>query len=166
MKLFMKMKKCVRTIVRILLVLYTLGLLYLMFVKDRGGILSGVSLGEYMKEMSNFVPFQTIGTYVSALWNGTMNRIIILKNLVGNLVLFMPFAYFLYFFTKMKLKKMIVLTIIILLVLEMLQLFTRSGAFDVDDFILNLAGAIVIYWFLWRKTGSEKDVSVSGIGEG
>lgn len=144
----MEKNKIRKIIVFALFLLYAFTLLYLMFIKDRGGILSGASLGEYITEMSNFVPFRTIGGYIKALWKGTMNRSIPIRNLVGNFVLFLPLAYFVYYFKKIKMKDFMILTVVVLLVLEMLQLFTRAGAFDVDDFILNLCGAILGYWFL------------------
>ena len=44
-----------------------------------------------------------------------------------------------------KLKNFIFTNIAIILVIEVLQFLSLSGSFDIDDLILNLLGALLIY---------------------
>ena len=42
--------------------------------------------------------------------------------------------------------KFLILMIFIILLIEVLQFLTMSGSFDIDDLILNLLGASIIYF--------------------
>lgn len=100
---------------------------------------------DYIKYNSNLVPFKTIYTYIQALNNGSMNKDIPIKNLLGNLLLFLPMGIYLpYIFKKLYIFgnyfKYITL---ILISIEIMQLILRRGSFDIDDFILNIIGAII-----------------------
>ena len=55
--------------------------------------------------------------------------------------LFLP----LLFKKQNKLKNFIFTNIAIILVIEVLQFLSLSGSFDIDDLILNLLGALLIY---------------------
>ncbi len=68
-------------------------------MSSRGlGFAHELTLLEYIKYSSNFVPFKTINTYINALQDGTMNRDIAVKNLLGNFVLFLTMGIFLHRF--------------------------------------------------------------------
>ncbi|MGI6097262.1 MAG: VanZ family protein, partial [Dethiobacteria bacterium] len=90
------------------------------------------------------IPFKTIGTYIKAIFDGRMNMGIPIRNLGGNLVLFLPMGIYLpVLIKKMKsLKTYSIFMLCILLSVEAMQLITRRGSFDIDDFILNMVGAI------------------------
>ncbi len=126
--------------------LYLVVLLTLMFVVSRfGGMAQGYSFQEKLQYMSNFVPFETIGSYVEAYQNGTMNTDIIVRNLGGNMIAFTPFGFFLPFLFK-RLRKLVPFLLVFvscLFVLEVAQLLTARGSFDVDDFILNVPSALL-----------------------
>lgn len=96
---------------------------------------------EVYLENNNLVPFKTITLYISR-----QDRVAIV-NLLGNLVAFAPMGIFLplLFKKQNKLKNFILTNIAIILTIESLQFLSLSGSFDIDDLILNLLGALLIY---------------------
>jgi glycopeptide antibiotics resistance protein len=68
-------------------------------------------------------------------------------NLAGNILCFMPFGFFLPAITTQKIYKNVfsvtVCGFAFSLIIEMSQLFTRVGAFDVDDLLLNTVGGFL-----------------------
>ena len=81
----------------------------------------------------------------------------IMFNLMGNICAFMPMALFLplLFKKQSKFKNFIITMIIIILGIESLQLITTSGRFDIDDLILNLFGAAIMYLLLNIKSVND-----------
>ncbi len=103
---------------------------------------------------ANFVPFKVITTYVRAYFNGSINRYSVVVNLIGNLVFFMPMGIFLPVIAQ-KLKINASVTMLIFLVLiELMQLITGLGTFDIDDIFLNFLGFVIVY--LIRNTKPVK----------
>ena len=105
----------------------------------------------YMQNSMNIIPFKTIIGYMK-FTNNTSIRIII-TNIVGNIIACMPFAFFLpLLFKRQNNLKLFTLTmILIVLIIELLQFITLSGSFDIDDLILNVLGAIILYMILKIK---------------
>lgn len=89
----------------------------------------------------NLIPFRTIQNYI--LYAGTLNAI---TNIVGNILLFLPFGYLLpKIYPQFKKSSSIIpMLIICIIAIETIQL-TVGRTFDVDDFILNFAGGIIGY---------------------
>jgi glycopeptide antibiotics resistance protein len=140
-----EMRRILKVVIGISFVVYLLGLVSLLFLGARGSVWSDLSLMEYIERSSNFVPFKTISTYVKATFDGSMNLDIPIKNLVGNLIMFSPMGIYLPCLIK-RLNKgstFSITTIILLFVIEILQLVSRKGSFDIDDFILNMLGALI-----------------------
>ncbi|HEO8418468.1 VanZ family protein [Niallia sp. FSL W8-0635] len=101
---------------------------------------------------SNFVPFKTISMYIQAIFYGNMNLDIPIKNLFGNLFMFLPMGLYLPYFIK-RTKQVSVFSIVflsILFLIEFTQLLIRRGSFDIDDFILNTIGALIGFT-IWKK---------------
>lgn len=151
------MKKIIKVFFGISFIFYLLALVLLlfvgvMFVGIRGYIWTDLSLIEYIKSSSNFVPFKTISSYIQSIFDGSMNISIPIKNLVGNLFMFLPMGIFLPFFI-VKINKVSIFTIsmiILLFFIEAIQLVTRRGSFDIDDFILNTLGALIGFG-IWKS---------------
>lgn len=96
----------------------------------------------------NIIPFKNIIEYINKLINNQINTSIVITNILGNLIAFAPFGFFIQelFKDKIKnLKQFSILMFIIILGVEIIQFITRVGSFDVDDLILNLLGAFIIY---------------------
>lgn len=69
------------------------------------------------------------------------------RNIVGNILMFIPFGFFTSFYLKLDKKRVIFyLTLIVAVVIELIQL-KIGRAFDVDDIILNMVGSLLGYLF-------------------
>ncbi|MBR1377223.1 MAG: VanZ family protein [Bacilli bacterium] len=87
---------------------------------------------------SNFTPFKEILRY-------NIGSKMFYKNVLGNMVMFVPFGFFVSYFLKLKKIYFInVLTIITSVTIEITQLLI-GRVFDVDDLLLNLVGGIAGY---------------------
>jgi len=90
-------------------------------------------------QTANFVPFRTIKQSLS----GSLAPIQWL-NLYGNIAIFVPTGIIAALsFKKQHLANAALVSFIISLSLESLQLFLLMGSFDVDDLILNTAGGVL-----------------------
>jgi glycopeptide antibiotics resistance protein len=114
-------------------------------------------LMDYMKKSSNLVPFKTINGYILAMTNGSMNLIIPIKNLAGNVAAFLPMGIFLPYYIRRlnRLKSFTVTMTVMILSVEIIQLVTRRGSLDIDDFILNIIGALIGF-SLWKVMSDRK----------
>lgn len=126
---------------------------------ERGVILEGL-------DTANFTLFKTIKMYIR-YW-GRLNSF---ENLAGNVVCFIPFGFLLPFLQRDSRHWWVLLINAFVLVcgIELFQLFTAFGAFDVDDILLNCLGAMLghsifgICWFQGRKKyGSSAGFFSSG----
>ena len=128
-------------------IIYIITLIQLtLFDSDYGR--SGLNIFDWSKENlevylenNNLIPFKTISLYISR-----QDRVAII-NLLGNLIAFAPMGIFLplLFKKQNKLLNFILTNIAIILAIESLQFLSLSGHFDIDDLILNLLGALIIY---------------------
>lgn len=106
------------------------------------GFHAGADLGAV-----NLEPLRTIKNYLIAYGYGNISLRLVLLNLLGNLAAFAPMGVFLpalfrwqrsiFFFTA-------TLTLGVTAV-EVAQVYTGAGSCDVDDLILNLAGALIVF---------------------
>ncbi len=91
---------------------------------------------------NNFVPFKEIMRY-------DFGSALFFKNIIGNILLFLPFGFFVSYLIK---SKDVILPLIICIVcsisIETVQLYI-GRVFDVDDIILNVIGGILGY-FVYR----------------
>jgi glycopeptide antibiotics resistance protein len=105
------------------------------------------SLGNFYK--NNFIPLKTI------FWFLTSKTDIIYKisNLLGNIVIFIPFGAILYFCLHKRVKYIYVFFICFLLVtsLEFFQTKYAVGSFDIDDIILNSMGVTLGILSVFKK---------------
>lgn len=106
-------------------------------------------------DTANFTLFKTIKMYIR-YW-GRLNSF---ENLVGNVVCFMPFGFLLPFLHRDSRHWWVLLINAFMLVcgIELFQLVTAFGAFDVDDILLNCAGSMLGYWLFCfcRARGKKK----------
>lgn len=94
----------------------------------------------------NYVPFKTIFGYLS----GEPTWHIAIRNLLGNLLLFVPFGIFLsLIFQVINWKRVFVSALIFSILLETLQIFF-IGTPDIDDVLLNTLGAIIGFFICTR----------------
>ena len=68
------------------------------------------------------------------------------RNIIGNIIMFIPFGFFTSYYLKLNRKSFIFfLTLIVSVVIELIQL-KIGRAFDVDDIILNMVGSLSGYY--------------------
>ena len=71
------------------------------------------------------------------------------RNIIGNIIMFVPFGFFTSYYLKLNKKRIIFyLALIVSIVIELIQL-KIGRAFDVDDIILNIVGSLLGY-YLYR----------------
>ena len=134
-----------------LIYLFLLG--YLMFFSEGMGRTQGPRFSY------NLVPFREIQRCIRH-WRA-MGLFHALLNLAGNVAAFVPFGYFLPKLLKSARGFFAVLftTMFFSLCLEVLQLLTQVGSFDVDDILLNTLGGILGYicYLIFRKKNVKKE---------
>lgn len=102
---------------------------------------------ERVKYNSNFIPFKTIATMIQGQNSYSY------RNLIGNLFLMAPMGFFLPIYTK-KLRKLLPFTITVAIgtfIIEVAQAALNVGVLDVDDLILNLLGAVIVFLILHNR---------------
>ena len=86
----------------------------------------------------------------------------VITNLAGNIIAFVPFGFFLPMLCRLgrNIISCILLSGLFSLAVESVQLFTKVGAFDVDDIMLNAVGGLVgylFYYMMWRPLMRRKN---------
>ena len=90
----------------------------------------------------NLIPFRSTSAQIERITQWWA-----LKNLLGNIIPFIPFGFLLPV-TYKKFSSAIsvfVIGLASILVIESFQFFTKLGSFDVDDIILNMTGIVCGY---------------------
>ncbi|MBR6690536.1 MAG: VanZ family protein [Bacilli bacterium] len=105
-------------------------------------------LNQYLESSFNIIPFNTIKLFTQGYMNGIVNYKNFSVNIIGNLLAFMPYGIFLplIFKSTNKYYRFLITMILIVVIIELLQFVTMSGSCDIDDLILNVLGATIIYW--------------------
>lgn len=113
---------------------YALIMGYLLFYRDR-------YFGHHYRY--NLVPFDTVKRYM--LHTDHINFEIWFKNIFGNIVLFIPIGIILPMLniSYRRVFALMFMTICIITTIELIQMITRVGSFDIDDIILNTLGALI-----------------------
>lgn len=111
----------------------------------------------YLKEFLNIRPLDMICRYVYGYSIGTVSFKGFFMNVIGNFVLFMPFAFFLPYFCEKqhKFRNFFLSVMLISLSVEFLQVIFMTGTGDVDDIILNTFGSCVMFAFLHMPVGKK-----------
>lgn len=91
---------------------------------------------------ANFVPFRTIKMYIDYAYK--LNSV---ENLAGNLFVFVPLGFLLPLTSEdmQRFSEVFINVFTFVLGIEVFQLFSAFGAFDVDDILLNCLGAAIGY---------------------
>lgn len=93
----------------------------------------------------NLVPLKEIKRFLCN--TDTLGWKPVILNVVGNVVAFIPFGYFLPRLFKYRIKfiRAALITFDLSLAIEIIQLLTRVGSLDVDDLFLNTIGGVIGY---------------------
>lgn len=88
---------------------------------------------------SNFIPFKEMLRY-------DFGTKLFFKNVIGNMIMFIPFGFFTSYFLKLKKSySILLLTLLISITIEITQLLI-GRVFDVDDIFLNIIGGLIGYF--------------------
>ncbi|MGG4143224.1 VanZ family protein [Paenibacillus algorifonticola] len=128
----------------VLIFVYTMGLIYAMFFGFGRQARSGAEL------RYNVIPFSTIKLYVTNFHH--MPFIDWIINMGGNIVVFVPFGLALPIVFRWRLGKVLLSFVLFITLLEILQMLTRRGSFDIDDILMNSAAVVLGYGIvLWLR---------------
>ncbi len=134
-----KQVKRFRILGKLLFILYIGFLIYFLFLSDwygREGVLDEYRYNlELFKEIRRFVMYrEQLGPFA------------VFSNLFGNILIFMPFGFFISMASRTRgFFKTLFYSLCLSLCVEILQLATRVGSFDVDDILLNTVGGVLGY---------------------
>ncbi|MCR5848146.1 MAG: VanZ family protein [Lachnospiraceae bacterium] len=152
------MSKSFKTLLWAIFIIYLFVLLFVTLIYNRAAMVySDISMWQYARRFSNLIPFKTISMYLDWISDGDRsNNSIPLINLGVNIILLVPLGYLLPSLIKIfrNLFAYFGGCIVLLAMIEFIQLLTRRGSFDIDDFILNIFGAIVAF-FIWKLSTSK-----------
>ncbi len=151
----MKKEKTIK-IVKCLFILYCIALFFILFLYgSRTGNQFHVRVfSKEHFEMTNIVPFRTIFSYLESAYHFTINTNIVVTNLLGNLLMFIPMGMALpVLFEKKfdKLWKTILCVAVIVLFVEITQFLTFRGSADIDDLLLNTISSAIGYGIIKMK---------------
>ena len=134
-----KQAKRVRILGKILFILYIGFLIYFLFLSDwygREGVMDEYRYNlELFKEIRRFIVYrEQLGAFA------------VFSNLFGNILIFVPFGFFIAMASSSRsFFKALFNSLGLSLCVEILQLVTRVGSFDVDDILLNTIGGMLGY---------------------
>ena len=100
---------------------------------------------EYFRDYTNFIPFRTVIEFIGYIRDRNVYYLEMSKdNLIGNLLIFMPLGVFLPAVWKKQRRfvSFFLTASAVIIGVETIQFITMCGACDIDDYILNIAGAL------------------------
>lgn len=157
-------KKVLKTNLIIYFVIYTITIITLTLFDEifgRNGIIlvnwNRGLLDNYLNNSFNIIPFDTIKLFINGYKNDIVTQKDFFINIYGNFVVFMPYGLFVPLIFKRinKYYKFLIFITIFVIMIELLQFLTLSGSCDIDDLILNVMGASIIY-FVFRISFIKK----------
>ncbi|MCP1102637.1 glycopeptide antibiotics resistance protein [Aequitasia blattaphilus] len=136
----MKSKKntWIRALGKVLFILYVSFIIYFLLFSDLYG---RVHTDGYSY---NFIPLKEIKRFW--IYRNELGFYATFTNLAGNILIFLPFGFFLPMASRYRSFLITLLySFLLSLCIETLQLLTMIGSFDVDDLMLNTLGGMLGY---------------------
>lgn len=156
------MKKLIHNILALAFVGYMILLIYFLFFSEEYG-----RTVQYTEYQYNLKLFHEISRYIR--YRDVVGLDFFLINVVGNVIVFMPFGFFVPDLEKKRrgsfldFLKITALGFLFSLAVETVQLVTKVGCFDVDDLLLNTIGVALGYFCyvicrrIFKARGKEKE---------
>lgn len=159
------MKRFISNVLTLCFICYMILLVYFLFFSEEYGRTEPYDTYKYNLEL-----FKEMKRY----WNNReqIGILLFLINLVGNVVVFMPFGFLVPVMYREQRKGVVfrghyfrsflfvtLLGFLFSLVIETIQLVTKVGCFDVDDLFLNTSGVVLGYLIYYI---SKKIIGVFG----
>ncbi len=150
-------RKQIRKMSFVFFIIYICVLFYFLFWSELFGRTQG-----YEEYRYNLQPFLEIHRFITSSGLSVGDIFI---NMVGNVLIFAPFGALIRWIRNKKTSCFVAVlyTFLFSLIIEVIQLVTRVGVFDVDDLILNTFGGLIGYicYLMIRKRynkGGKKNV--------
>ena len=143
-------------LLRFLFLVYCGIMLWLLFFRSQGWN-DGLTYQQMLQGNINLIPLYTIKNYLYVIIHRSNDDVLVhcIINLAGNVLLFIPLGYLLpkIFAKQENFFRFLFTCALSILLVELVQLFTLLGSFDVDDLILNLGGMLLgfIYYHLTKR---------------
>ena len=153
-----KNNKTTKRITLTLFILYILAMLFLLIIpnnyRSNNVLVGGLSWERWSSFVANgfnIVPFRGITEQIGSIFAGEAAARNIIY-LFGNIIGFFPLGFFLpvLFAKQRKFIRFIAAGALSIICVELLQLVTMRGSFDIDDVILNSIGACLGFFVLKR----------------
>ena len=131
--------RIIRTFGKVLFVLYIVFLVYFLFLAEWYG---RTGTGEDYRY--NLELFREIRWFIT--YREQLGMFAVFANLFGNILIFVPYGFFISMAAERRgFFKTLFCSFGLSLCVELVQLVTRVGSFDVDDILLNTIGGILGY---------------------
>ncbi len=134
----------------VLFAAYLAALAYFLFFAEATGRTDSQRMYQY-----NLIPFREIRRFYR--YREQLGFLAVTLNLAGNVLAFVPFGLFLPLLARRarSFVRMLLLGAEFSLTIEIVQLCSKVGSFDVDDILLNTLGVCLGY-LLFLSTGARK----------
>ena len=131
--------RALRAFGKVLFLLYVGFLIYFLFLAEWYGR-TGVS-EEYRYKLELF---RDVKRFI--IYRDQLGAFAVFANLAGNILIFVPYGFFISMASRSRgFFKTLFFSMGLSLCVEITQLFSRVGSFDVDDILLNTVGGVVGY---------------------
>ncbi len=131
--------RIIRTFGKVLFVLYVVFLVYFLFLAEWYGRTGTAEDYRYNLEL-----FREIRRFIT--YREQLGMFAVFANLFGNILIFVPYGFFISMAAERRgFFKTLFCSFSLSLCVELVQLATRVGSFDVDDILLNTIGGILGY---------------------
>ena len=134
------MKRFISNLLTVCFICYMILLVYFLFFSEEYGRNEPYTTYQYNLEL-----FREIKRYL--MYREQIGMVYFAINLLGNVVVFMPFGFLMPTLTNYKYNVVLIslMSFEFSLLIEIVQLFTKLGSFDVDDLLLNTLGGFSGY---------------------
>ncbi|WP_343210602.1 VanZ family protein [Anaerolentibacter hominis] len=148
-----KQKTFVRNVITVAFILYLAGMIYFLFFSERYGRLNLEEEYRY-----NLHLFNEIKRYIQ--YKELLGPEYFIINIFGNILAFAPFGFMVPVINARygKFIDVFVLSFLLTLTIETMQLLLKVGVFDVDDLFMNTLGGLLGYgvyrfckWMMRKK---------------
>lgn len=143
-------RKVMTLFITLVFLIYVVNLVYLLFFDGDFGrniTVQNDKLLSHLVEGINLEPFKMIKDYMLAYQNGNIYLSHLLLNVVGNLIVFAPMGLLLpiLFETMDSFFRFPLFIATTIILSEYAQVYFGVGVGDIDDFILNFLGAMLLF---------------------
>ena len=131
--------RVLRAFGKVLFLLYVAFLIYFLFLAEWYGRTGVAEEYRYNLEL-----FREIKRFI--VYREQLGAFAVFANLAGNILIFVPYGFFISMASRSRgFFKTLFFSMGLSLCVEIVQLFTRVGSFDVDDILLNTIGGVAGY---------------------